>query len=87
MPKRPPIETVVGDLHRIRHEPLGEGRDNEILADIVCPDCDMAVRWSNITVYPNDGIQCDCPGRTWSMQAVTNVPRHGPPAGPKGKGE
>ena len=78
---RQPITTVVGDLARIRHEPLGEGRSDEIIADIVCPDCGVAVRWSAITDYPDGGIACGCPGRIWSMQAVTNVPKR-----PKEKG-
>lgn len=82
---RPSIQTTVGDLHRIRHVPLGEDRPDEILADIMCPDCGVNVRWSNITEYPNDGIACSCPNQTWSIQAVTNIPRHGPPAGTKGK--
>jgi hypothetical protein len=87
-PPRPPIQTVVGDISAIRHEPLGEGRPDEVLVDITCPDCATPVRWPNIPVYPNGGIACACPGRTWNMQAVTNLPpRHGPRAGPKGKGE
>lgn len=81
---RPPIQTVVGDIQSIYHEPMHEGRPDEVLALITCPDCGVNVRWSARTVYPNDGIACACPGRTWSMQAVTNVPRQGPP---QGKGE
>jgi hypothetical protein len=81
MPGRPPITTTLGDLQRIRHEALGEGRPDEVLADIVCPDCGAAMRWSSVTDYPDGGIACACPARTWSMQPVTNVPRRGPPPG------
>jgi hypothetical protein len=80
-PPRQPIQTVLGNVKAIRHAELGEGRPAEVLADIECPDCGVAVRWSAVTDYPDGGIGCDCPGRTWSMQAVTNVPRQ-----PKGKG-
>jgi hypothetical protein len=83
-PPRQPIQTVVGNLRAIRHEPLGEGRPDEVLAEIECPDCGTAVRWSARTDYPDGGIACACPGRTWAMHPVTNVPRQ---PRPQGKGE
>lgn len=76
---RQPILTVLGDVESTAIVPRGEGRPDEVLTFILCPDCNTRVRHSNVTNYPDNGIACGCRDKVWSMQPVTNIPRQPKP--------